>query len=206
MYLMNQLSTRQFAALMLLIGVAWLLSLRFILVDQPTTHYHADFAIYIHGQQDELASFSFYEETTACALEAETTPQSRVHLHDQIATVAHVHDQATTWGHLFANLGYSLSNNTLATSSNNFRSNQPDRLRFILNGQQVHHVANKVIENEDTLLIDYSSDDYSSLLERYNSIPSGAIEANQKDDPQSCSGNTGESILNRTKRTLFGAD
>ena len=189
-----------------MIGVAWVLSLRFILADQQTTHYHADFAIYTYGQRDELANFSFYEETTQCALTAEPTPQSRVHLHDQVATVVHVHDQAVTWGHLFANLGYSLSNDSLATLENRLQPDQASRLRFVLNSQQVWHIANRVIGDQDVLLVDYSDDDYSALLERSGAIPNGAKQANEKNDPLACSGSRGESVLNRAKRTLFGID
>ncbi|MEK7472138.1 MAG: hypothetical protein AAB624_02720, partial [Patescibacteria group bacterium] len=59
--------------LLLLVAVAFLFGAlaafwaRFVLVDQKQVHYHANFALYVNGEQDEFKNFTFYEEETACA-------------------------------------------------------------------------------------------------------------------------------------------
>ena len=186
-------------------GVAWVLGLQFILIDESPTHYHADFAIYIHGQQDLLDNFLFYEEVSACSPSSAVRPESRVHLHDNIPTVVHVHDLAVTWGHLFANLGYNLGDSSLATPRGYFVDDTSGSLRFILNGREVRHVANQRINDLDVLLVDYSLDSKDTLESRHQAIPRSAVVANQQGDPQACSGDYAESVWQRLRRVLLGS-
>jgi hypothetical protein len=91
--------------------------LRLFTLTPHTTHYHANFALYINGQRDEFKSFTFYEEVQSCAGHDTNNPKIRVHLHDQKNDVVHVHDAAVTWGHFFANLGYSLGDTFIKTDA-----------------------------------------------------------------------------------------
>ncbi len=50
-----------------LLGILAFIGLRFVLVDNPETHFHANFAIFVDGQKDELKSFAFYEEKQVCS-------------------------------------------------------------------------------------------------------------------------------------------
>lgn len=165
----------------------WVISLRFLILDYATgVHYHADFQIYIQGEPLLLDNPSYYEEDTACNVGNQTHPTSRVHLHDQIPHVIHIHDEAATYSHLMSNLGFNLSNKVLQTRDKINIDQQGGRLRFILNGQPVFDIANKVIRNEDVLLIDFSNDNLDVLKERYNNIERGAAEANLSQDPAGC--------------------
>lgn len=187
---------------LLLAGALLAFSLRFVLVNNEVVHYHANFALYINGQQDEFKSFTNYEEVAACSGENTFDPKSRTHMHEQVNSVIHVHDAGATWGHFTANLGYSLSNNLIETQQGIFQKTDTSKLRFILNGEAVDSIANQTIRSEDRLLIDYGSDSDAIVMQRYANVANSAHENNEKPDPQSCSGGAKESLKNRFKRTL----
>lgn len=185
-----------------LLGAFMAFAARFVFVKIDRMHYHANFALYINGDRDEFKAFTFYEEETACASDHEVHPQTRVHMHDQENSVVHVHSKGSTWGHFFANLGYTLGDNVLATTNGEFVNGQDGKLSFLLNGKSVDSIDNEVIGNEDTLLIDFSNDSGSVLKSRYGSIENKATKHNEEDDPASCSGSEAEPFGDRLKRTL----
>lgn len=177
--------------------------LRFSLVSEHKTHYHANFALYINDARDEFKNFTFYEEIAACSSDQKNDPRVRVHMHNSINNVAHIHDNAVTWSDFFANLGYTLGDKVIATGSGVFVDGQDGKsLRFYLNGKYVTSIADESIKSEDTLLIDYGSDDSQKLIDRYNSIHKDAHEYNERTDPAACSGGKSETFSHRFKRTL----
>jgi hypothetical protein len=190
-------------ALFLLIGVCFAFILRFALVDAVVTHYHANFALYVNGVRDEFKSPTFYEEISSCTATHHDDPKSRTHMHGNEFDTIHVHGDGVTWGHFFANISYVLGDKVLATDDGVFIDGANGKqLHFILNGKEVSSIANTVIKSEDTLLIDYSSDNMTTLSGRYATIASTAHEHNEKPDPASCSGGERESLKDRFTRTL----
>ncbi|MYB39883.1 hypothetical protein F4X86_01130 [Candidatus Saccharibacteria bacterium] len=174
---------------LLFVFFCWLVFFRLLVFGSQTgVHYHADFMIHIHGQPQTLDNFSFYEETSACGSQYRDDPVSRVHLHDNVNHVIHVHDRASTYGHLMANLGFSLSGSVLQTRQEVYVDGQGGQLRFILNGEEAYDVANRTIGDQDVLLIDFSNDGIDELHRRYAAIPRGAAEANELQDPAACAG------------------
>lgn len=171
----------------MLLGALLLGAFRYFNVKDHHTHYHANFALYINGQRDEFKAPTYYEEVQICGNDP-TNPRARVHLHNQDPASVHVHDDGATWGALFANLGYTLGNNVLRTSSATYVDGLGGNLRFILNGEQVVDVANRTIRDDDVLLVDYSSADQSTLKKEYDSIPRTAAEHDATADPAACSG------------------
>lgn len=159
--------------------------------DQP--HYHADFAIYINGVPLDFDSPFYYEEVTACSEAERNRPQSRAHLHAPDPGIVHVHDHAVTWSHFLANLGITLADDYLATSTNAYVPDGQKQLRFILNGDSVSYPSGRVIGNEDVLLVDYGDDSQAELKARYSAIEAGAPAANSENDPYGCFG-TGEAM------------
>ena len=195
----------QGALIVSLLLFCWIGLLRLLLLDvSPGVHYHADFQIYIQGQAQVLEDTSFYEEISICGDAYDNNPLSRVHLHDRIAHVIHVHDKAVTYGNFIDNIGFSLSGRVLEIRTETYVDGQNGNLRFILNGEFVRHVDRQVITSEDVLLIDFSKDSDEILLQRYQAIPPGALEANTKQDPQSCSGNDEIPSLWRRLKGAFG--
>lgn len=171
------------------LGVVWLVAMRFVTYKGDTVHYHANFALYVDGQRDEFDNFTFYEEVQSCGSDEKNNPRNRVHMHDEVNHVAHVHEPGVTWGHFFANLGYVLGDELVETDDGVFVDGESgNELTFTLNGQEVSTIANEHIKNEDVLLINYGKADQATLQERYNNIIKDAAEYNRRNDPSSCSG------------------
>jgi hypothetical protein len=176
-------------------------AIRFVNYKSDIVHYHANFALYINGERDPFKGFTFYEEVQSCVGDEANNPKSRVHLHNNEPYVVHVHDKAATWGHLFANLGYSLGNNLVKTDKGVYAENSKDnQLTFLLNGQVVDGVANRLIESEDTLLINFGKADSAVLQKRFDDIPRDAEDYNHKPDPAACSGDRPATFTDRLKQ------
>lgn len=172
----------------LILGALLLGAFRYVNVKNDDTHYHANFALYVNGQRDDFKSPTYYEEVQSCGGDTDN-PRVRVHLHDEDAATVHVHDKGVTWGALFANLGYTLGDSVLKTSQGVFVDGQDGRkLVFDLNGEQVVDVANRVIRDQDVLLIDYGTTDKASLKKKFDAIPRTAKQHDQTADPSTCSG------------------
>lgn len=196
-----------------LLGAFWLIALRFVTFQDKRVHHHANFALYINGQRDEFKSTTFYEETSACSAD-EIGPRTRVHLHDQKSSVVHVHDEGATWGHLFANLGYSLSNKSVQTDKGIFIADDKSSLTFLLNGQRVESIANETIRSEDALVISYTSPEYEQsdlaivqapedfAQDKYKELQKDAAEYNQKNDPSACSGSKPITFGERLRKSV----
>ncbi len=186
-----------------LLGVTWFVALRFVTFQDDRVHYHANFALYINGKKDEFKSFTFYEEVQSCGSDEVNNPKTRVHLHDNISHVVHVHDAGATWGHLFANLGYGLTGESVETDNGVLINGQDDnKLTFTLNGQEVDGVANMTIKTEDTLLINYGKDDETTLDQRYDAIVRDAGEYNKRNDPSACTGTKPYTFTDRLKQAI----
>lgn len=183
-------------------GVIAVVAARFILVEKHTTHYHANFALYINGVKEEFNSFVFYEEVSACTDEYSNNPKSRVHMHDNINNLIHVHDNASTWSHFFSNLDITFADGLLYKSGMLIRESSESNFTYILNGKEIDSIANKVIASGDALLINIGDENNDVILERFNLISKNAVEYNEKPDPSSCSGSASESFTDRLRRTL----
>lgn len=184
-------------------GVIWLLGLRVLLYNPPITHYHANFALYVNGSKQTLADPTYYEEITSCSTTNTMEPKTRVHLHDNNPNLVHIHDDAATWGHFFANLGMTLGNSLLRTREGLLLDGQNgNELTFMLNGEVVPTLANRLIQSEDVLLISYGTEKPAELKAYYDAIPKTAKESNSKPDPGSCSGPSNYSVLDRLKKSL----
>jgi hypothetical protein len=171
------------------IGVLWFAALRFVLIQDKTVHYHANFGLYVNGKKDPFDSFTQYEEVQACSGNTTDNPRGRAHLHKPNPHVVHVHDNAVTWSAFFANVGYGISDKALTTTDGIFVEGQDGKhLSFILNGEKVQTVANRIIGNKDALLISYGDDTEEALKKQYDDIPKDAEKVNSQYDPASCSG------------------
>lgn len=185
-----------------LLGVVWLVALRFFTYVNPNVHYHANFALYINGQKDEFKNFTFYEEVQSCGSDEVNNPKTRVHLHDNQPEVVHVHDAGATWGHLFANLGYTLGDNLVKTDNGVYVDGEGGTLTFTLNGKEVEGVANRTIGSEDTLLINYGTEDQTTLQQRYDAIVKTAADYNKRNDPSACTGTKPVSAWEKLKISI----
>ena len=186
-----------------LIGVLWLAAIRFVTYKSDNVHVHANFALYINGQRDNFESFTFYEEVNACSDDQDDNPKHRVHMHENVNNIVHVHDHAVTWGNFFENLGYGLTDNSVANDEEVFVDGQDgNELKFILNGEEVSDIANRAIASEDTLLVSYGKDSGDALQQKFIDINKNAGEYNTKNDPASCSGGEELTFWTRVKKAF----
>ena len=179
-----------------------LFGIRFALIQKEEVHYHANFAVFVNGERLQFDNFSYYEEIEACGGSDVNNPKIRGHMHDQVNHVVHVHDNGVTWGHFFANLGFSLSNDALQTDNDILVDDEGGELNFWLNGKPATTVANSAIGNEDVLLVSYGDTEKNELQQQYDLITKDAAEYNKRDDPSSCSGGKPFSFTERLKTAL----
>lgn len=158
---------------------------------QLSTHYHANFWIFIDGKRVDLSADTYMEDIAACKVWTQKSPKDRVHLHENNMGTIHVHDDGVTWGHFFANIWYNFTKDILTDDQGNiFTSNDKKKLLFFLNGQQVENPFNTAISSEDVLIISYWELSQENILSQLEpQVTKDAAAYNQKDDPSTCSGN-----------------
>jgi len=198
---LNKKRAACFTAIGVMIGLCLFVGLRAALVQDHHTHYHANFALFINGERDKFDNFTFYEEVQSCSADDKNNPKTRVHMHDNKNSTVHVHDDNVTWAHFFANLDYALLDDAVQTRKDLFVDEEDGKqLTFILNGKEESSIANRVIQSEDALLINYG--DQKQAEENYKQIEHTAHESNTKPDPASCSGSASLTLGDRFKRAL----
>lgn len=187
---------------MFAISLLWVVAMRFILLKQDATHYHANFAVFINGERMPFDNFTFYEEVQSCSGDNLMNPRTRVHMHDNISHIIHVHDDAATWGHFFANLGYTAGDTVFKTDEGTFSESEELKIRYMLNDQEVDTVANRVISSEDTLLVSIDKSSEANLVSQYSQITKDADEFNDQLDPATCSGGRPWTTSERLKNAI----
>lgn len=189
-----------------LLGVAALAGFRLARDRGPgTTHYHANFALFVNGQRVDLRAPRFMEDVSKC--KADPTQQDaadRVHLHNGDQDVVHVHAPAATWAHLFANLHMALGDRWLVTDQGVLLDGRGGgTLKFVLNGQEVPGAPERTIRSEDRLLVSYGKESFTNVLQsQYPLVNSNAGEFNLRQDPGSCGAQHADSWPARLRRAL----
>ncbi len=186
-------------------GFLWLTGMRFYLAKTPETHYHANFAVYINGQREVFKEFTYYEEVAACTSAYTDNPKGRVHMHDNVNDVIHVHDKRVTYGNFFQNIGWNVGDEYIATKSDIYRADTQNKVVYIINGEEVENITNRIIGNTDRLLVSYGAST-TDTTSQYETVATSASEVNKYQDPASCSGIGGagnDSVTNRLKHATF---
>ncbi len=185
-------------------GLLWFAALRFFLVQAEETHYHANFAVYIDGVQQDFSDTSYYEEVAACTIAYKDEPKGRVHMHDKVNDVIHVHDKRVTYADFFHNIFWTVGDEVLETREAVYQNGGEKKLVFILNGQEVDRIDSRVIGNLDKLLVSFG-DAATDFMAQYSTVDDTAAEVNKYQDPATCSGLNGpgnNSVMNRLKRAI----
>jgi hypothetical protein len=185
-----------------LLGAIWVFAIRFVTIQKKEVHYHANFAVFIDGERVPFDNFIFYEEIQSCFDGEGATPQTRVHMHDSINHVIHVHDYAVTWGHFFANINMTNGDIVFRNGSDVYVEDEDTQITFILNGSEVATTSNRIIENEDVLLVSIGEDSDEEIQNQYSQIEKNAAEYNEKQDPSSCAGGKPFTLWERAKATI----
>lgn len=182
-----------------LLGALLILGIRFFTYHPEHVHYHANFAVYINAQREQFADPLLYEESgAACSEEERMTPMERAHMHDNINDVVHVEDQAVTWGQFFTNLGWVVDAKVIGTPSQMLLPDVGHKISFMLNGELMDNVSNRVIGDQDKLLVDYGGNE-QALKDEYAGISNKAQKYDTSPDPQSCGSQASPTSRERMK-------
>jgi len=169
------------------------IGLTYIFTPRPyQVHYHANFAVYIDGEQVDYSDSTYMEETSWCNVATDVRPEDRIHLHDGKWSLVHVHMAASTWGDLFANLSWSIGWAHLADPYGNIHTaTWGKNLYFFIDGKPVMNPANEIVKSTDRLLVWYGTGSESEIQAKADSlVPKDADEYNHKPDPASCGTNS----------------
>jgi len=182
----------------IVVGLIAFALLRLLTYTPPKhTHYHANFAIYINGVQEKFSSPLYYQEIASCSKDDDTDPLHRAHMHDEVFDVVHVHATGVTWNNFFENININTDPGYLRTNGKVYTNNETNKVTYILNGKQISSLSGQSLNSEDALLVNYGSEDPTTINSRFTSLPNKAHEYNLKNDPASCSGNDDPTLLER---------
>ena len=189
----------------ILIGVVLFALFRFIAYKPThTTHYHANWQVWIEGKQQTFPEDIFYQEVASCSINNDTDPLHRAHMHDKVYDIIHVHANGVTYSQFLENIhsaaqpGYFvLGNNTYQNNNNN------KKVTYILNGRILESLSGVVIKSEDKLLINFGDESVSELIARDIAIQNKASEYNTKQDPASCSGDHATTLQDRLNNIIY---
>jgi hypothetical protein len=136
--------------------------------NNPDTHEHADFALFIRGQQFDFNQPQFISTDTH-----DVDPY--VHIHEPRTTVVHVHKQGITWDMFFTSLGFTLNDPSFAAitpaqtslklpSGETLKTSATETFKFYVNGVKVDGVAAYGIHDLDRVLISYGSESDADVV------------------------------------------
>jgi hypothetical protein len=156
--------------------------------EEHDTHYHANWAVFVRGERIDLSGERYMEDVFRCkANPALVEPEDRVHMHNGEHDVVHVHHDGVTWGHFATNLGFSLGDSHLDTDQHRLRNDGDETLKFILNGEAVESIRNRLIASEDRLLISFGPEQFAEVLgTQFPVVATNAGEYNLLPDPGGC--------------------
>ncbi len=169
------------------------IAITYLFTPRPNqVHYHANFALYIDGKEEDFSSEAYMEETSRCNVTTDVKPQDRIHLHDKKWSLVHVHMAASTWGDLFSNLSWGIGTTYIADPYGKIRTKSGStNLYYFINEKPVMNPANETVKSTDRLLIWYGSGSEKEIQEKaLNLVPNDADEYNHKADPASCGSNS----------------
>ena len=183
-----------------LFGALIILGIRVVTYKPDRVHYHANFSLYINGTRERFVSHAYYEEEgSSCTLDKSITPINRAHMHDLENDIIHVHDSAVSWGNFFENLGWTVTDRLVESPDNVYLADKHHKVRFILNGQPVTNITNKVIGDQDRLLVDYGKGSSKELVKEFNGVATTAKQEDEGSDPASCAGSAPTTIGDRMR-------
>lgn len=194
-------------ALGMVVGVLALGLVRLaFLPPEPVVHHHANWAVFVDGARLDLSADRYMEDVVRCKADPTSVdPEDRVHMHNRNQDVVHVHDGGSTWGHFLANLGFGVGEDYLFTDTGaRYVSGGGRTLKFILNGEEVPSIRNRVIGSEERLLVSYGSETAEEVARtQFPRVATDAGEHNLKPDPAGCAGPAEDTFADRLRRAFW---
>jgi len=186
----------------LALGALVILAVRFATYMPERVHYHANFAVYLNGQQYTFDKPVYYQPVSICSSDKGITiPQQRAHMHDNKGGVVHVHDHAVTWGQLFENLGWYVGPDFVETDDGTmYKASGDAKLHILLNDQDytdLSPITDMVITDKARLLVSFGTIDDATLQQEYKTVANSAAHYDTSKDPASCA--SAESVTLRER-------
>lgn len=143
---------------------------------EPEFHAHADFAMFINGQQFDFSlpqfmsiapcvTTSSHHQLIPAAFAhgedplhegAESSLGDWVHLHDGIGTTIHLHKEGVTYAQFFESIGMAFSDTSFTDhEGNHYDNSAASSFRFFINNKEVDSIADLEIKDLDSTLITY---------------------------------------------------
>ncbi len=187
-----------------LVGLVLFALFRFITYKPDhATHYHANWQVWINGQQQMFPEPAFYQEVASCSINDDSDPLHRAHMHNNVYDVIHVHANGVTYAQFLENINSSAQKGYVNLAGKVYQDNPENKVTYLLNGRKLDSLSGIVIRSEDKLLINYGSETDAELIARDNDIPNKASEYNLKKDPASCSGDHTTTLQDRLYNIVF---
>jgi len=204
----KQMSNKHIIINSLLVGVLiglLLFSLFRFITYRPnhTTHYHANWQVWINGQQQTFPEPAFYQEVASCSINDDTDPLHRAHMHNNVYDVIHVHANGVTYTQFLENIHSAALPGYLVIGNNTYQNTADNKVSYILNGKLLDSLNGIVIKPEDKLLINYGNEPEAELIARDKAIANKADDYNHKQDPASCSGDHATTVVDRINNIIF---
>ncbi len=168
-----------------------------------TTHYHANWQVWINGQQQTFSEPTFYQEIASCSINDDNDPLHRAHMHEGVYNVIHVHANGVTYGQFLENINSSAQRGYLNIAGKVYQDNPDNKVTYILNGRRLDSLEGIVIKSEDKLLINYGNEAEQELIARDNAMQNKAYDYNHKQDPASCSGDHATTLHDRLNSIIY---
>ncbi len=131
------------------------------------THEHADFLLYLNGQQFNFAQAKYMDKE-----------QARAHMHDMVGTIVHKHWKGATWGEFFAGMGMKLNGTCLVLDDgtpycNNAASGKT--LQVFINTTKVYGDYSVVeIMDLDRALFTYGNEGSDAIAQQVSAVGDNA--------------------------------
>jgi len=146
-------------------------------ISAPEFHEHADFALFINGEQFDFSKHDFMSNKpckltkstdstllidVARAHEGSPVGEDNVDLHDNDGQVVHVHEAGITWHNFFETLEMTFDDHIIIDDNDGrFEEYETNSFVYIVNGKIIDALANMEIRDLDQVLISYGTRDRS---------------------------------------------
>ncbi len=123
-------------------------------------HEHADFAVFINGQQINFSQGKYMHNESAEQEGNETHGQEdedKAHMHDNIGWLAHKHAADATWGIFFRNMNITFNSTCLVFDGSSYCSNATHKMRMFVNGKESFEYGTQKINDLDRVLFIYDT-------------------------------------------------
>lgn len=130
-------------------------------VENVSVHEHADFAVYLNGEQVDFSKEEYQSND-------EDHKHEYTHLHDGVGHIIHKHRTGVSIGELFDSIGMNFSQACFALDTGEqFCNSNTKSLKFFVNGEENSRFGDYEIADLDQILISYGpkDEDVSEQLE-----------------------------------------